>query len=216
VPGAIRYWVAEDNRIYSFVNNNSASDNDKPPVDLTIYEFANGGTELQSLYRSTGGSWSAGSIELAGPVRRSVLRNGLIESSISADPLNLPAATNPFKELRKKPSQLNIRETKEHMAFSESEVEKRSLNVALEKKWSTLFRPFVIALFTAPFALSLNRKGKAATVGYAIGLWLLFMGITSSFEQFGLTGALPAAFAVWGPLVLFAMLGAYLLARVRT
>jgi lipopolysaccharide export LptBFGC system permease protein LptF len=76
--------------------------------------------------------------------------------------------------------------------------------------------PFVIALFTAPFALSLNRKGKAATVGYAVGLWLVFMAVTSVFEQFGLNGTLPASIAVWGPLSLFGMLGIYLLSRVRT
>jgi lipopolysaccharide export system permease protein len=71
-------------------------------------------------------------------------------------------------------------------------------------------------LFTAPFALSLNRKGKALTVGYAVGLWLLYMGVTAAFDQFGLSGALPPEAAVWGPLILFAMLGAYLLTRVRT
>ena len=88
--------------------------------------------------------------------------------------------------------------------------------VALERKWSTIVLPFVIALFTAPFALSLNRKGKAATVGYAVGLWLVFMAATSIFEQFGQNGTLPAAAAVWGPLTLFAMLGGYLLSKVRT
>ena len=74
----------------------------------------------------------------------------------------------------------------------------------------------MISLFTAPFALSLNRKGKAATVGYAVALWLLYMGVTSAFDQFGLTGALPPAVAVWGPVALFAMLGIFLLSRVRT
>jgi lipopolysaccharide export LptBFGC system permease protein LptF len=79
-----------------------------------------------------------------------------------------------------------------------------------------LVLPFVIALFTAPFALSLNRKGKAATVGYAVGLWLVFMAATSVFEQFGLNGMLPASVAVWAPLSLFGMLGVYQLSRVRT
>lgn len=88
--------------------------------------------------------------------------------------------------------------------------------VALQRKWATLVIPFIIALFTAPFALSLNRKGKAATVGYAVGLLLLFMAVTSVFEQFGLNGALPASVAVWAPLGLFALLGVYLLSKTRT
>ena len=102
------------------------------------------------------------------------------------------------------------------MDNSESEIEQRSFSVALQKKYTTLFLPFIIALFTAPFALSLSRKGKVVTIGYAVGLWLLFMGITAAFEQFGLNGFLSPAFAVWTPLMLFAMLGVYLLSKVKT
>jgi lipopolysaccharide export LptBFGC system permease protein LptF len=76
--------------------------------------------------------------------------------------------------------------------------------------------PFVIALFTAPFALSLNRTGKAVTVGYAVGLWLLYTGVTNLFEQFGLSGFLSPTFAVYSPILIFSMLGVYLLTRVRT
>jgi lipopolysaccharide export system permease protein len=123
---------------------------------------------------------------------------------------------NPFLETRKKPSHLNIADTKAQLANSEAEVERRSFAVALEKKYTTIVLPFVIALFTAPFALSLSRKGKVVTVGYAVGLWLLFMGLTSVFEQFGLNGSLPPYLAVWVPLALFSMLGIYLLSKVKT
>ena len=216
LSGPTRFWVAEGNRIYSFSNITSASDNDIGKVGITIYEFANMGTDLQALYRSRGADWTSGVIELHGPIRRSVLRNGTIESSTMQGNLQLPAESNPFKELRKKASQMSITETRDQIRLVESDVERRNLEVALEKKWTCLFLPFVIALFTAPFALSLNRKGKAATVGYAVALWLLFMGLTSAFDQFGLAGALPAPVAVWGPLAIFAMLGAYLLSKVRT
>jgi len=76
--------------------------------------------------------------------------------------------------------------------------------------------PLVIMLFTAPFALSLGRKGRVLTVGLAIGVWLLFMGLSNTFEQFGISGQLSAKLAVWNPLILFSILGAYLLTRVRT
>ena len=213
--GPARYWVAENDRIYSFSNNRDASDNDTGDWVATIYEFADNG-ELQALYRSPAASWASGEIRLEGPVRLSVLRDQKIENSVSTDRVSIPAETNPFKELRKKPSQLNIRETREQLRTVESDVEHRSFAVALEKKWTTLFLPFVISLFTAPFALSLNRKGKAVTVGYAVALWLLFMGVTSAFEQFGLSGTITASAAVWGPLALFTMLGTYLLSKVRT
>ena len=117
---------------------------------------------------------------------------------------------------RLKAAQLSVNEAKARRDASESEAERHLFSVAVERKWSTLVLPFVIALFTAPFALSLNRKGKATTVGYAVALWLVFMAATSIFEQFGLNGILPSYVAVWAPLLLFAMLGVYLLSRVRT
>jgi lipopolysaccharide export LptBFGC system permease protein LptF len=98
----------------------------------------------------------------------------------------------------------------------ESDVERRGLGVALQKRYATVFLPLVIALFTTPFALSLSRKGKAATIGYAVGLWLVFMGVSGTFDQLGLNGYLSPAFAVWSPLVLFSLLGVYLVSRVRT
>jgi LPS export ABC transporter permease LptF len=230
-----KFWVANDRRIYSFqlydpqseksVDNDPASDNDTrsaalcPPVchvqDLTIYEFDDTGGNLQTLYRSENAVWVNDVIRFSGSVEKTVLSETGVSTSQSAGG-EVIERSNPFLEMRKKPSHLNIADTKAQLANSEAEVERRSFAVALEKKYTTIVLPFVIALFTAPFALSLSRKGKVVTVGYAVGLWLLFMGLTSVFEQFGLNGSLPTSLAVWVPLALFSMLGIYLLSKVRT
>ena len=210
-----RLWVAEGNRIYSFVHNKEASDNESVYKNLWLYKFADNGGELQSLYRSNGARWETGRIVFVGNVRKSTLLNGRVENSIQLGG-ELPTSVDPFKEVRRTPTQVSIAEAGQRIELSESDVERTVFEVALERKWSTIVVPFVIALFTAPFALSLNRKGKAATVGYAVGLLLVFMAVTSIFEQFGLNGSLQPWVAVWSPLGLFAMLGVYLLSRVKT
>jgi lipopolysaccharide export LptBFGC system permease protein LptF len=227
-----KYWVANDARIYSFAlgtpdgktNNGSASDNVKSGSgcqspcavrDLTIYEFGSVGNKLQAVYRSPNAIWDNDRIRFSADASKVVLTDGRSET-ISVGNDEFGEESNPFAEMRKKPSQLNSVETRQQIDHSESEVERRSFTVALEKKYATLILPFIISLFTAPFALSLSRKGKVITVGYAIGLWLLFMGVTSVFEQFGLNGMLPSGIAVWAPLVIFAMLGVYLLSKVKT
>ena len=210
-----RFWVADDSNIYSFVYNEGASDNDKRISAIGIYELADNGGGLQTVYRSDFARWRGDRVVLDGNVRKSSLSGGKVVSSFTENGEVL-ASSDPFKEVRKKPSQLSVNEAKARRDASESEVERNLFSVAVERKWSTLVLPFVIALFTAPFALSLNRKGKAATVGYAVALWLVFMAATSIFEQFGLNGILPPYVAVWAPLLLFAMLGVYLLSRVRT
>ncbi len=210
-----RYWIADRSRIYSFVYNENASDNERRINAFAMYEFADKGGELQSIDRSESARWGGDRIILDGNVRKSALSNGKVVNSVQQSG-EILASSDPFKEVRKKPSQLSVREARARRDASESDVERDLFAVAIERKWATLVLPFIIALFTAPFALSLNRKGKAATVGYAVGLWLVFMAATSVFEQFGINGMLPPKVAVWAPLSLFAMLGIYLLSRVRT
>ncbi len=231
-----RFWVANDRRIYSFeidpargetaTDKNSASDNASrlsgpcrrsvcSVRNLTVFEFSDKEGTLQTLYRGENAIWQDDAVRFDGPVDKTEISEAGVLTTQVADGEVIEEA-NPFAELRKKPSHLDISETRSQLDSSESEIEKRNFSVALEKKYATLVLPFVIALFTAPFALSLSRKGKVTTVGYAVGLWLLFMGLTSAFDQFGLNGSLPTSFAVWAPLALFAVIGIYLLSRVRT
>ena len=229
-----KFWVANDHRIYSFEidpakvqgHNSSASDNDTgsrnqpcPTLcavrNLTIYEFEGSEGNLQTLYQAEAAIWSDNFIRFQGRVEKTALSSTGVSTTESLSG-EVTEQSNPFAETKKKPSHLNMSETRAQLESTESELEKRSFSVALEKKYTTLVLPFVIALFTAPFALSLSRKGKVVTVGYAVGLWLLFMGLTSAFEQFGLNGSLHPSLAVWMPLIVFAILGFYLLSRVRT
>ena len=227
-----KFWVSNDRRIYSFEMNSAgisyntnASDNDRRSVpgcpsacavkNLTIYEFGESGRDVQSVYRVNSAVWEVDRIRFEGDVQKTMITDGRIMAMTTSNG-ELTERSNPFAEVRKKPSHLTISETRQQLEGSEAEIERRSFGVALEKKYATVLLPFVIALFTAPFALSLSRKGKALTVGYAVGLWLLFMGTTSVFEQFGLSGYLSPSLGVWSPLALFSMLGIFLLSRIKT
>ncbi|MEP7212194.1 MAG: LptF/LptG family permease [Acidobacteriota bacterium] len=219
-----KYWVANDQRIYSF-KMEMASDNElswsvaskaAPQISaLTIYEFADDGSKLQSVYRSDKAFWDGGGIKLGRGATRSMLGDGKVVVETAAE-TTVRERTNPFVKIRSKPSHLNTSETRAQLDESESDIERRTFAVALEKKYATLIMPFVIALFTAPFSLSLSRKGKVVTVGYAIALWLFFTAVISVFEQLGAGGYTSAWLAMWAPVLLFSMLGIYLLSRVKT
>lgn len=220
-----RFWVANDQRIYSFgpgstLGSDNATDSVVGPGrgrairDLTIYEFADN-TKLHVVYQADTAVWDGSTITLLeNATKTSVGDGGVVSTDFSGGEVD--EKYNPFLETRKKPSHLTASETKIQIERSEAEVERRSFSIALGKKYSVAFLPFIISLFTAPFALSLSRKGKAAMVGYAVGLWLVFVGVTSSFEQFGINGQLSPGVAVWGPLAVFSLLGVLLLSRVKT
>lgn len=220
-----KLWVATNQRIFSFELETDASDNASEllPIctpgcavkNLSIFEFGDDRSKLQSVYHVPQAVWGRDRIVFSGDVEKTSISEGLSHTQITAGG-ELAEASNPFAEVRRKPSHMDVSELKAQIASSESEAERKSFFVALDKKYSTLILPFVIALFTAPFALSLSRKGRVVTVGYAVGLWLLFTGVTNVFEQLGLNGTLAPSLAVWGPLAMFSMLGVYLLSRIRT
>ncbi len=184
--------------------------------NLVVYEFSDEGSRLQTVYRSTTARWLGGGVVvLEGDVERSDL--SLAGIVYSKDPgRELLEDTNPFTGVRGKPSHLTAGDLQTRILESESDVERKAFSVALHRRYSTLIMPLVIALFTAPFALSLSRKGRAVTVGYAVGLWLAFTGVANLLAQFGDAGSLQPAIAVWAPLIVFAMFGVYLLSRLRT
>jgi lipopolysaccharide export LptBFGC system permease protein LptF len=168
------------------------------------------------VYRAPAAFWEKGKIVLQGNLERNDIVGGQVRHSDAASG-ELDEPTNPFSGLSSKPSHLTSAELRQQLANADAEVEQRALSIAIDKRYAAMLLPLVIALFTAPFAIRLDRKKKAAAaIGSAVALWLLFTGTGSLFEQLGSSGLLPATVAVWSPLMIFGFLGAYLLSRLRT
>ncbi len=209
------YWLAEDRHIFSF-KMQSRSKNSEPFIkDLTVYKFDEKTQNLLEIYKVPKAVRRKGEIETLSNSEKTILKNG--EISVAEIPAgDVIRDAKLLKNLYDKPNHLNSIQIKEKIRTSESAVEQRNFEVFLEKKSTTPFLPLIIIFFTAPFALSLSRKGKVITVVYAVGILLLFMGITSVFEQFGLNGAISPKIAVWSPLIVFSLIGIFLLSRVKT
>jgi lipopolysaccharide export LptBFGC system permease protein LptF len=111
---------------------------------------------------------------------------------------------------------MNSSETARKLRASDAVSEYRAFATALHKKYATPLIPLLITLFTAPFALSLDRRGKVVTVGLAVAVWLVFLAVSTGFEQAALGGSVPPAVAVWAPLAGFSAFGLYLISRIRT
>jgi len=167
------------------------------------------------VYRGAQARWRDGRVAFDAPVERDDIVDGRVVTSTQPSG-EVALDADPFRAPHESPSHLDTGALKKQLASAKSDTERRGAAVAVQERYETLFLPFVIALFTAPFSLSLSRKGKAATVGYAVGLWLLFTGTASVFEQLGLNGELAPALATWSPLVIFGCLGVFLLTKVRT
>jgi lipopolysaccharide export system permease protein len=219
-----RTWIADGERIISFINT-PASDNanpdanicldDCPVSNIQIFELSDNGANLQKVYRAKNGVLGRSGFISDGGFHEIDLRDGTILDAEKRELKHIPFTLQSITTSRK-PSQMDIASARAYAESSRSLVEKRVFLIAVEKKYSNMILPFVITLFTAPFALSLSRKGKVVTITYAVGLWFLFVGVSSIFEQLGQAGTLGPKLAVWAPLCLFTLLGLLLMSRVRT
>jgi LPS export ABC transporter permease LptF len=220
-----RMWVATDRSVTSFKNNSNASDNEQAmPLDcsyscaihdITIYQFEADKAELQALYQIPAGIWESGRLKVEGAGSRFDFSSGkFVRTEIPVGELDLPRSTFSGTSLRT--NQMTISELRQARNDADSDVERRALGLALQKRYSILFLPLIIALFTAPFAATVGRKGRLISIAAGVGLWLAFVAAISAFDQFGLVGTLPITMAVWVPLVGFAKLGVYLISKART
>lgn len=210
-----KFWIAEQERIFSFEMDESAANINRQVTNLSVYEFSDNHSVLERIYKTPSAVWEKDTIRFSGNAVETVWNNGKVTVNTTAN-LKIEQKVNPFANFQLKPNHLTAAEIKNLAERSESESMRRSYEVALQKKYATLFLPFVIALFTLPFSLSLNRQKKAAAIGYAVVVWLLFTGATSVFEQFGINDFISPNLAVWSPIFLFAILGAYLISRIKT
>ncbi len=209
------FWIASKNRIYSF-ENFSASDNDKNIVNnLTIYEFTVDNSSLESRTKVDQAIWDENRIKFISKGEKTIWINGnLVNQKVTDDEID--EKYNPLGIDSVKTIHLTISEIENKIKVSQSEIEKRNYKIAVQKKYSTIFLPMILILFTVPFALSLKRQGSVLTLGYAVALWLLFMGITNTFEQFGQSGQISPVLAIWSPLIVFTVIGFYLVSKIRT
>jgi len=215
-----RYWVYDDGRIITFIGPTSDNATGLRTPTLVLIPSLGENSQLKgrsrtAVYRAGSGEWNDGRLYLKASVERLEIGGGSVTRSVTVEE-EVAFSKDPLFGISEKPSHLTRKVLNSRMNESESDTEKQIYAVALEKRYATPFLPLVIALFSAPFGLSLARRGRILAIGGAVGVWLLFTGMVSIFDQFGLNGSLSASMAVWPPLAIFAAVGLYMLTRIRT
>lgn len=209
-----KFWIARENRIYSFEKSEQNSD-ERNISNLNIYEFSETDFTLQDVIKSPSAVWMRDKIQFGNDTKK-VTWEKTKSFAKDVSQTDLPLNFDAFNSLAEKPTHLTSSQTRNKIKNSNSEVEQRRFEVALQKKYTTPILPLIITLFTAPFALSLDKKNRVITIGYAVGFWLLYLGIGNAFEQFGISGYISPEIAIWSPLAIFTIIGLYLMTKIKT
>lgn len=207
------------------VANYGASDNDKGRLpknlsngslvsDVIVLEFSGDKASLQTVYRANSGTFEGSEVGLSNVIAISRGADSLSEESRRE--VRLTTEFDPFRNVGGKPNHLSVRELEESASAASADSERYAYSVGVQKRLAALFVPVVVVLFSVPWGVSLRRAPMVSSLSVAVGLWLLFIGLTNVFEQYGISGSLPPFVAVWAPVFAFATLGIYLISRIRT
>ncbi len=138
-----------------------------------------------------------------------------------------PGATRTFAELEEKPDyfmkektqplQMNFYELRDEIAeLKQSGFDTVSLQVQLQKKFSAPLAALILALVSVPFAFSAGNRGGMAGFGISMIVYVTYFCLDYLFEQIGISKQLSPQMAAWSPDAIFALLGLYFVARMRT
>ncbi len=139
-----------------------------------------------------------------------------------------PGATRTFAELEEKPDYFMKEKTQPlQMNFYELRNEIKelkqsgfadtvALEVQLQKKFAAPLGALILALVSVPFAFSSGNRGGMAGVGISVIIFMTYWGLDRLLEEVGNQSQLSPTVAAWSPDAIFALVGLYFVARMRT
>ena len=90
------------------------------------------------------------------------------------------------------------------------------LQVQRYRKFSVPLFALIMAILAVPFGFLVGNRGAMAGIGVSMAIGVGYLAIDPLFQKIGEAGQLPPAIAAWSPDVIFALVGLYLMLRMRS
>jgi LPS export ABC transporter permease LptG len=214
--GSDRRWLVSTDgaRIYSYDFDERRQVLLKP----AIYEFDDHQIELRRVTTGEEGKWLTPNEFEISKAQWVDLNDPRVTRQFAAQ-LKISGVEPPsvFRPTVDRPSQLSAERLKIYIkTLKDRGADTAVFAVALQRKYAAPFGVIVMALIGMPLAISFGRKSTVIALCSAVAVSLAFWLVSGGFQQLGEHSLLPAAAAVWTPIVLFACGGLYFISRVRT
>ncbi len=122
-----------------------------------------------------------------------------------------------FAKETKEPSLMSYQELRRYSAeVGQMGFETTRFRVDLMAKLSFPLVSLIMTLLAIPFAFSMGKRGALVGLGLSIAIAMIYWGALGVFKSLGYVKFLSPFLAAWGPNLLFAPIGLYLLFRLRT
>jgi LPS export ABC transporter permease LptG/LPS export ABC transporter permease LptF len=216
-----RKWImGRDSRIYYYKYFDPG---EKVMVEVSVFELDPNSFRLARQIQAKRAFWSA-------PVNAWIFEDGWssdFRGPQRVPPLHTFQATT-FPELTEAPDyflreavqekQMNFLELERYIADLQQTglVDTRKLQVQYYLKFANPLFAIIMAMLAVPFGFLVGNRGAMTGIGASIVIAIAYLGLQPLFEKIGDVGLLPPAMAAWSPDVVFALVGMYLLLRMRS
>jgi len=216
-----RTWImGNDSRIYYYKYLDAAQ---RVMVGVSVFELDPKSFALKRQILAQRAYWSSS-------LNAWVFENGWssdFRDSRRLTPRNDFQATT-FPELNESPEyflretvkekQMNFLELKSYIEDLKQTglVDTRKLQVHYHGKFANPIFALIMAMIAVPFGFLAGNRGAMTGIGASLVIAIAYRGMQPLFEKIGEVGLLPPVAAAWSPDVLFALIGMYLLLRMRS
>ena len=210
-----KQWLAsaETGRLYLY-----EFAGDEKLLNLSAFEFDPDAVHLRRALVGKEGVWkNSDEIEIKDGEILDFKESGVSRQLFTSTIIARAEPPSVFRPTVDKPLHLSAASLSNHIkSIKKRGGETAQLDVALQRKYAEPFSPLIMALTGIPLALSFGRRSAVMALCLAVALGLLYWGTIGIFRQLGDYALLPPIVAAWAPLLIFAAIGIYLLARSRT
>jgi len=207
-------WFREERRFYRI---DLFSPDDGYLKGITIFALTEGFTP-EEIVTAKKAEWSDSQWILKDVTLRT-FKDGQLKSyqESSSFPIHLPYTLEDFRKSKKKPEEMNILELYSYIKRLERYgSSSRAWRPDLHLKISFPFVTLIMVLVGLPFSLlGSGRGGLPLTIGIAFAVGFSYWIILAFSLSLGRSGTLPAVLSAWIPNILFTIIGATLLSRVK-
>ena len=212
-------WLGtERNRIYGFKFGQGVDSLEAP----ACFEFDGQGVHIRfALTGERGRVERPGSLTFERAIKLDLPVSGTgkiqrLDNYVISEDLPLEA----FKPRLKRPSELNTAELSNHIKLLERQgaasSELAMYSVIRKRRVADPLALLVMTVISIPLSIMFGKKSATLFLLMAIVIGLAFWGGVSFFQQLGNYGLVPPTLAAFALPLLFAIVGVYILSRVRT
>jgi LPS export ABC transporter permease LptG len=90
------------------------------------------------------------------------------------------------------------------------------LQVQFYRKFSVPLFALIMAMISVPFGFLVGNRGAMTGIGVSMAIGIAYLGLDPLFTELGNVNQLSPTVAAWSPDLLFALMGLYLLLRMRS